>query len=339
MVGGVGGRVTELVGARRLASRVLPVPEPGAGEVLVRTLAVGLCGTDLHAYAGRFDSLPVVLGHDAVGRVESVGSGVDGDLVGRRVTVDPAVACGRCGYCRAGRPGLCATGAYMGMTAPGAMAALLTVPADRVTTLPDAVSDVAGTVLEPVVVALRLLERTEPLLPAPGGAAVVVGGGPLGIVLAAVLRHRGYRPTVVEPVARRRATAGRLGLPAVAPDEAEAALAETGPLLVVETSAAAAGIALAERLATPGSVIGVVGRAPADVATAAILLKELAVVGVKGGSGRYAEAVDLVASGAVRPEAVVSHRFAFDEADRAFALAADRDGPVVRAVLLTSPDG
>lgn len=330
--------MTELVGVRRLASRCLPVPTPGDGEVLVRTLAVGVCGTDLHAYGGRFDSVPLVLGHDAVGRVEQVGPGVDQRLRGRRVTVDPAVACGACGYCHAGRAALCPDGAYMGMTAPGAMAAFFTVPERRVIALPDAVSDIAGTVLEPVVVALRLLERTEPLLPAPSGNAVVIGGGPLGIVLATVLRHRGYRPTVVEPVARRRALAAGQGVRALAPAEAEAAPPARGPLLVVETSATTAGIALAERLATPGSVVGVIGRAPADVSTAAILLRELAVVGVKGGSGHYGAAVDLVAGGAVNPQAVVTHRFGLGDAGEAFALAADREGPVVRSVLFAGPD-
>lgn len=333
----VGGRVTELVGVRHLASRVLPRPEPGHGEVLVRTLAVGVCGTDLHAYGGRFDRLPVVLGHDAVGRIEAVGAGVGADVVGRRVTVDPAVSCGHCGYCRARRRGLCPTGAYMGMTAQGAMAEFLTVPEDRLIALPDTVSDRAGTVLEPIVVALRLLDRTEPLLPVAGGPAVVVGGGSLGIVLALVLRHRGYRPTVVEPVAGRRALAEQQGLTTATPADVEVAPTASGPLLLVETSASAAGIALAERLATPGSVIGVIGRAPAAVSTAAILLRELAVVGVKGGSGRYGAAVDLVATRAVDPEAVVTHCFALDDAGHAFAVATAPRNDVVRAVLLREP--
>jgi threonine dehydrogenase-like Zn-dependent dehydrogenase len=325
----VGGLVVELVAPGRLEPRRHPVPSPGPGEALVRTRSVGICGTDLHAFRGRADALPIVLGHDMSGRVEAVGDGVDPSWVGRRVTVDPTVACGRCPWCRARRPALCPRGGYLGMTVPGALAERLVVAARQLVALPDQVSDRAATVIEPVVVALRLLELAAPLLAAPGPAAVV-GGGPLGLVLARVLESRGWSVAVLEPVPARRALGADMGLQVLPPGPVD--LGE-GPRLVVETSAHPDGLALARELALAGSVLGLVGRAPADLPAPEILLRELAVLGVRGGPGHYPEAVALVAGGTVDPAMVITHAFALDEAPAAFATAADPAAGVVRAVL------
>jgi threonine dehydrogenase-like Zn-dependent dehydrogenase len=330
----VGGETVELVAPRRLELRRLRRPEPGAGEAVVRTRSVGICGTDLHAYGGRHDRLPMVLGHDMAGVVEATGDATDRGWLGKRVTIDPTVACGACESCRAGRPALCARGGYMGMTTPGALAEYVVVSTAQLVELPDGVTDESATVVEPVVVALRLLERARPLLPEPGPAAVV-GGGPLGLLLAAVLRHFGWRVTVFEPIVRRREVGAGMGLRVLPPGPAEI---EAGPRLVVETSAVPKGAALARDLATPGSVIGVIGRAPASVSFADILLMELAVVGVRGGPGYYPEAVRLIGAGAVDPRAVISHRFPMSEAPAAFAFAHDPSNGVVRTVLEREDD-
>jgi threonine dehydrogenase-like Zn-dependent dehydrogenase len=121
-----------------------------------------------------------------------------------------------------------------------------------------------------------------------------------------------------------------MGLRVLSPGPADLGV---GPRLVAETSASPKGASLALELATPGSVIGVIGRAPAPVSLADILLRELAVVGVRGGPGHYPEAVRLVAEGAVDPSAVITHRFPMSEAPAAFAHVHDPANGVVRAVL------
>jgi threonine dehydrogenase-like Zn-dependent dehydrogenase len=325
----VGGDTVELVAPRRLELRRLRRPEPGPGEAVVRTRSVGICGTDLHAYGGRQDRLPIVLGHDMAGVVETTGDATDRSWLGKRVTVDPTVACGECEYCRADRPALCSRGGYMGMTTPGALAEYVAVPCAQLVELPESVTDESATVVEPVVVALGLLERARPLLPEPGPAAVV-GGGPLGLLLARVLEYFGHAVTVFEPVAKRRELGAGMGLHVLPPGPADLG---AGPRLVVETSASQKGVALVLELATPGSVIGVIGRAPAPVSFADVLLRELAVLGVRGGPGHYPEAVRLIATGAVDPCAVITHRFPMSEAPAAFAHAHDPANGVVRAVL------
>ncbi|MEW2506524.1 alcohol dehydrogenase catalytic domain-containing protein [Amycolatopsis sp. NPDC047767] len=324
-----GGRVIELVEPKRFATRPRPVPEPEPGEVVVVMRALGLCGTDLHMYSGRAARYPHIVGHDGAAEVAAVGDGVTRVSVGQRVTIDPVAHCGQCEHCVAGRTQLCPDGGYLGMLGPGLLAEYVCVPERLVVPLPDQVSDLAATVLEPVAVALHLLKRVLPVVPEPLPCAVV-GGGPLGILLGLVLKHHGYAPHVFEPHAARRELAASVGLPAHAPEAVDVG---PGSRLIVETSAAAAGVALADDLATPGSVVALVGRAPQLMEPASVLLKELTVVGVKGGPGQYPESVRLVAEGVLDPEAVITHRFGWAQAQEAFRVNTDRPENVIRAAL------
>ncbi|MBU1587536.1 MAG: alcohol dehydrogenase catalytic domain-containing protein, partial [Actinobacteria bacterium] len=247
---------------------------------------------------------------------------------GARVTIDPTVACGDCASCQSGLPQVCTRGSYLGMTATGTMADYITVAADRVVALPDTVSDAAATVLEPVAVALHLLDRVAGFA-LPSMRAHVIGGGPLGVLLGQTLTARGWAVTIHEPNEYRRAIAAACGL---AVEESTGPVLE-GPVLVVETSAAAAGVQVARELARPGSVVAFVGRAPADFTTAEILLGELSLLGIRAGVGHYPAAIELVASGAVTPEAIITHEFALASASEAFTSVIDPARRVMRAVL------
>jgi threonine dehydrogenase-like Zn-dependent dehydrogenase len=296
----------------------------------VRILAVGICGTDVHGYLGRIDTFPRTLGHDAVGILDALGSDTALTIaIGARVTIDPTVSCGECGSCLSGLPQLCTEGSYLGMTATGTMADYLTVPAARLVPVPDEVTDVAATVLEPVAVALHLLERIGSFAP-PAREAHVIGGGPLGVLLGQTLQAHGWNVMVHEPQDYRRAIAEAAGL------SVSGGKSAAGPVLIVETSASAPGIQVARYLATPGSVIGLVGRAPAEFTSAEILLKELSVLGVRAGVGQYPAAIELVASGRVTPLATVTHEFALSAASDAFAAVTDPSQRVMRAVLLST---
>ncbi|WP_158507128.1 zinc-binding dehydrogenase [Subtercola sp. Z020] len=339
-----GGRVVELVAERSLDVVEREVPEPGPGEARVRIRAVGICGTDVHGYLGRSDRLPMTLGHDAVGIVDALGADADAEhgtaddvtpavTVGDRVTIDPTVRCGVCGSCRAGLPQVCSGGGYLGMTATGTMADYLTVPVGNLVPVADGVSDVAATVLEPIAVALHLLDRVGAFSP-PARIAHVIGGGPLGVLLGQTLGVFGWAVTVHEPQAYRRIVAASAGLSVAEPGQVTP---DSAPVLIVETSATAPGVQLARTLATPGSTIGLVGRAPADFTSAEILLKELSVLGVRAGVGQYPAAIDLVARGLVTPLITVSHEFALDAASEAFAAVTDPAREVMRAVLLAEP--
>lgn len=328
----VGGRVAVLRGTRDLVLDQRDVPKPRAEEALVRIRRAGICGTDIHAYLGRFDRVPITLGHDASGTVAALGPGRPREEIalGQRVTIEPTLSCGRCDRCRAGNRQLCPSSGYLGMTCDGVFADYIALPADRLVALPDAVSDTAATALEPVAVALHMIDRVGGFT-ALSRDAHVIGAGPLGVLLAQAIAAAGWHVTLYEPVAYRRQLAGELGLDA---RDADPAVAPPGdPVLVVETSASAGGIDLARRLAAAGSVIAIIGRAPAEVPTAEVLLGELAVVGVRSGSGCYPAAIRRVASGSVTPERVVTHRYAIDEIGAAMAFIAASPEQVMRSVI------
>lgn len=330
-----GGKVVELVAPRELHIAEYAHPEAEAHEVVVAVGALGLCGTDLHIFGGRGDTYPWVVGHDAVGTVHAVGPGVDHVQVGERVIVTPTLYCGECPACVSGSIQLCPNGGYLGMRGPGMAAQFVAVPARLVIPIPDAVCDLAATALEPLAVALHTVARITPLMPDPG-PAIVIGGGPLGILQAKVMTHLGWDCIVAEPQAHRRDLATNLGIRAFDPADVEDAVESSGRRLIVETSAAGPGVDLADRLATPGSIIAVVGRGPHSIAPGSVLVKELSILGINGGPGAYPAALELVASGVIDPTEVISHTFAWDEAPRAFAFSLDEPSIVVRTALVGS---
>jgi len=123
-----------LKGPRDLVVEEVTDPAAGPGEVLVRVSACDICRSDVHTYTGihPFVIYPVVPGHEFSGTIESVGAGVETELVGARVSVEPSFYCGVCRQCLSGRDNICANLRVIGFQAPGAMCELLTVPANRI---------------------------------------------------------------------------------------------------------------------------------------------------------------------------------------------------------------
>ncbi len=315
--------------------RVVELPDrpPGRGELRVRLVAGGLCGTDLHIFDGLLGGYPRIPGHDVVGVVDELGQDAEPELLGRRVTVDPAGCCLRaavpvepCGACRRGATHLCDERTYMGITAPGAFAQYVVAPSARAVPLPDSVDDATATVLEPVAVALHLEEQIADR----EGSVLVLGAGPIGLVAAALLQRAGRQVTLSEPLPERRETARVWGLTDVrSPENVDGSLA---PRVIVEASGhPSAGVTI-ERAASPGSTIVLVGGAT-DIPGFLILNLELEVRAAKGGRGLYPEAVDLVRRGVVEPGRLVSHTFSAHDAQEAFSYVTANRSIVSRAVL------
>jgi L-iditol 2-dehydrogenase len=200
------------VGDIRIADE--PVPEPGPGESLVRVTAVGICGSDLHWWdeGGIGDaklSRPLVLGHEGAGVIEA------GPRRGERVAIDPAIPCGVCRPCRDGYRNICPRVRFAGHGATdGAMRDFMTWPDELLHRLPDELSDVDGAVLEPLGVALHAYDLGH--LPL-DGTSVVIGCGPIGLLLIQVLRAAGAESVIaVDPLPHRRDAAATSGADRVA---------------------------------------------------------------------------------------------------------------------------
>jgi (R,R)-butanediol dehydrogenase / meso-butanediol dehydrogenase / diacetyl reductase len=196
-------------------------PEPGTGEVVVRVVTCGICGTDLHEYAAGPIVTPVephpltgaqnpqILGHEFAGDVVATGPGVTSVAEGDRVAIMPLAYCGHCAYCRRGLQHLCATMACVGLShAWGGMAELATVAEYQVVRLPDGVTHQQGALIEPTAVAAYGVERAGV---GPGDRVLVTGAGPIGALAALCARAAGASTVYVsEPNPARRARAEAL---------------------------------------------------------------------------------------------------------------------------------
>jgi (R,R)-butanediol dehydrogenase/meso-butanediol dehydrogenase/diacetyl reductase len=202
-----------------LAVEERPVPEPGAGELLVRVTACGVCGSDLHL-AGALDVSGLVLGHEFAAEVVEAGPDVDGSWAeGTRIAGFPLVGCGRCDPCVTGATSKCARAEQLGLQRPGAFAEFTTVAARGAFRLPGSIDSRLGALVEPLAVAHHALDRT-PM--EPGEPVLVIGGGPVGLAVALWARHFGARDVVVsDPVPHRRALAERIGATATVDPGAE----------------------------------------------------------------------------------------------------------------------
>jgi len=204
-------------GPRKFATGTLPVPEPGAGEALLRMRRVGICGTDLHIFQGHLDHrVPRggVTGHETFGQVVRAPRD-SGFSTGDRVVVEPLQFCGACRACRMGASYLCYSLKVLGVDVPGGLQEYWAVPAARLLHVPDTLDDDAAAVIEPLAVATHDVRRAGVKA---GDTVLVFGGGPIGTLIAMVCRERGARVAVAEVNRFRIEMLQNLGLPTVGPD-------------------------------------------------------------------------------------------------------------------------
>ncbi len=170
-----------------------PVPDLAPGEVVLRIDAVGICGSDMHAYHGHDPRrLPgLVLGHEFAGTV--LHSASADWQPGMRATGNPLITCGHCDYCLQGRDNLCANRTMVGMTRQGAFAQQMGIPARCLIALPDALDAVSAALTEPAATALHAINLSMRVLvrPLPECRVLVLGGGAIGMLAALLLRHYG----------------------------------------------------------------------------------------------------------------------------------------------------
>jgi len=324
-------RAARLYGAGdlRLADEPAPATEPG--QELVRVTAVGICGSDLHWWdeAGIGDAVitrPLVLGHEAAGVIEA------GPRRGTRVAIDPAITCGTCRPCLDGYRNLCARIRFAGHgDQDGAMRELLAWPSGLLHPLPDSVTDTDGALLEPLGVAIHALDLGHVRL---GARVAVVGCGPIGLLLIAVLRTAGARHIAAfEPLPHRREAALRYGADVcLRPDILPADLRELvgeGADAVFEMAGTADAVTLSMAAARPGGRV-VLGGIPSDDRIAfeasTARRKGLTIAMVRRMNNTYGRAIALAAAGSFSLAPLVTDRFGLASAGPAFGIAAKRKG-------------
>ena len=228
-----------------------PEPVAGSGQVIVRVLGVGICGSDLALLSGkrRAPAYPWVPGHEAFGEVVATGHKVDRARLGQRVVIEPNYPCLRCPECASGRTSMCQDRVIVGFTAPGVLASQVAVPAAFAWPVGRDWTDTDAVCAEPLTVALSAIRRSGATA---GRRCLVVGTGSQGTLLCVALAARGISPYVLEPHAGRRELAVSLG--------ARAARADDGGFEVVfETSGAESALTEAVSRAAPGATVVLIG--------------------------------------------------------------------------------
>lgn len=187
----------------KIEFREVPVPEPGDGQVLVKIMEIGVCGSDIHVYRGEhpFTSYPVTQGHEVSGIIEKLGAGVEGLKVGQKVTIQPQVVCGECWPCRNGRYNLCESLKVMGFQTTGVASEYFAVDAEKVTPLPEEMSLEEGAMIEPLAVAVHAVRRAGDVA---GKDICVLGAGPIGILVAQAAKGLGAGRVMVTDVSGLR---------------------------------------------------------------------------------------------------------------------------------------
>ena len=262
----------------KIAERPMPEPEPG--EVLFRTHYAGICGSDLHAPMLDSYLREVVLGHEFAGEVAAAGPGVEGWQAGDRAAVHPkGDVCRNCFHCRKGWFNMCSDAdisASAGIRRDGGMAEYVSLPADKLRRLPDAVSTLEGAWVEPAGVALRGVIRSGFQL---GKRAAVIGAGPIGLLTLTHLRNAGASEIIVlEPSESRRAKAAELGADIAIDPLSEDLSAVFGdpaamPEFVFECSGASAAADMAVNIAQPRGCLTLIG-----VPTSAVSLNSFTII-------------------------------------------------------------
>ncbi len=195
----------------KISFREIDIPETQADQVLVKIKRIGVCGSDIHVYHGEhpYTSYPVTQGHEVSGKVVKVGQYVKGFKEGQKVTIEPQVFCGRCYPCLHGKYNLCENLKVMGFQTTGTASEYFAVDASKVTLLPDTMSYDEGAMIEPLAVTVHAAKRFEDLK---GAKAVVLGCGPIGILLIQSLKALGAKEVLATDVSDKRlALAKELG--------------------------------------------------------------------------------------------------------------------------------
>ncbi len=308
--------------------RDIEIPEPQEGEVLIRMKRIGVCGSDIHVYYGEHSGTgyPVTQGHEVSGQIYKLGPGCEEFHVGQKVTVEPQVVCGECYPCRHGKYNLCENLKVMGFQTTGTASEYFAVDSSKVTPLPQGMTYSQGAMLEPLAVTVHAARRFPDLK---GARAVVLGCGPIGILLVQSLKALGAAQVLATDISDARlALAKELGADVTvntAKEEyAAALLAAFGPDradVIYECAGSDITMDQAIQNARKGSTIvlvAVFGRR-ASVDLAKLNDSELDLnTSMMYRHEDFADAIRMVQEGKVRLEPLQSARFAFEDYGKAY---------------------
>lgn len=309
-----------LEGSRELTLRDLPVPALQPHDVLIQVKACGICGSDVHGYDGSTGRRipPLVMGHEAAGVVHETGSAVRGFKPGDRVTFDSTVSCGHCAFCREGAINLCKNRQVLGVSCGeyrrhGAFADFVAVPENILYRLPDEFAFEQAALIEAVSIAVHAARITAIQ---PQNSVLVVGTGMIGLLVIQAFRAFGCSHVLAVDLDPGRLEMARsLGADetylATDPDllkKVQAATDGHGPHIAVEVVGAQASILTAIEAVRRGGTVTIIGNLSpkVEIPLQTVVTKQLRLLGSCASAGEYPECIELMRTGAIRVDPLIS---------------------------------
>jgi 2-desacetyl-2-hydroxyethyl bacteriochlorophyllide A dehydrogenase len=302
-----------------------PICQPD--EVVIKVARVGLCGTDLHIFHNEYMSqFPVIGGHEFCGTIVETGKAVLDFQPGQRVAADPNLYCGHCDFCRDEKANHCLNWEGVGITRPGAFAEFVAVPARACYHIPDDLTDLQGAFIEPVSCVAHAMNRLRVW---PGDEVLILGAGPMGLILSQVLRHSGAaQVVVVEKQLARLELAARLGATLAVPagsgqDKALRSVAPYGFSIVIDATGSPRVIESAFQYLKPRGQYLQFGVAPKDaeikIRPYDIFKNDWTILGSFALCYTFQPAIAWLQGGVVDVNPLVSHALSLDELPQGLA--------------------
>jgi L-iditol 2-dehydrogenase len=301
----------------------VPAPSPEPNEVLIQVRAVGICGSDVHGMTGSTGRRipPIIMGHEASGEITAVGAEADQAWMGKRVTFDSTIYCGRCEYCQKGQVNLCDSRTVLGVSCDdyrrdGAFAEYVCVPEHILYELPGSVSYEHGAMIEPLSVALHAVKIAAN---ADRERVLVVGCGIIGLFTIQAAKAMGFGTIVATDLSQNRLEAARAcgAEVAVLPDhlageaEVDVAFDAVGAPPTVK--------AVIGQVKKGGTVV-LIGNIAQEVPfpLQVVVSRQISVLGSCASSGEYPECLDLISSGTINPASLISESVPLERAAEMF---------------------
>lgn len=323
-----------------------PVPCPADDEVLIAVKATGICGSDVHGMGGSSGRRipPIIMGHESAGIIHQLGASVTGWSVGDRVTFDSTIFCGRCDFCNAQRFNLCDHRRVLGVSCgdysqPGAFAEFLSIPARILHHIPDSMSFHRAAFCEPVAVAIHAVNRANVQS---GDTAVVVGVGIIGLLVIQALKAAGCQrvigvdldPFKLKMAEQLGADVALLAGPQTL-DEIKALTGGYGVEVAMEVVGIAATVNLAISTLNKGGTLVCVGNLAPEIEfpLQAVVTRELSVLGTCAINNEYPIAIEMIASGKIQVDPLISAVAPLSEGSHWFARLAANNENLLKVIL------
>ncbi len=328
-------------GPKDLRFTDIPKPSIAPDEILMKVKEIGICGTDLHIYSGGMKvPTPLVMGHEFVGEVVEAGSGVKNVKVHDRVVAEHVIGCGKCIYCNQGLKNLCKSPVVIGLHRSGALAEFLSIPANLVFPIPNDLSYDDGVLVEPLSIAVYAMKRAGITKPC---NVAVVGQGPIGIFVDQVAKAMGCKVYGFDINDARLAYSQKMGFidaglntgSASYMQDFQKVLGTDGADVVFEVVGREETAQISLNLAKSRGKVVILGVFEHDVSLnmMQIVKKELQVLGSWTCLDSFAETIELIKSKDIDTSTLITHRYTFDNAIKAFEEAFDTSTNRIKSII------